>query len=137
MMRLIERCVWLAMTTLAQAVHKDTGGSACVPYVCTVPIPRPHHICLNENIPVRPNHIPSLYPWALVSTELASEAMENSIDIIPVVIIGAGFSGIAIGAQLKRRYQIDGFVIYDRNPHIGGTWYTNQCEMTGAHIGYT
>jgi cation diffusion facilitator CzcD-associated flavoprotein CzcO len=64
------------------------------------------------------------------------EAMENSSNTVPVVIIGAGFSGIAMGAQLKRKSKIDSFVIYDRSAHIGGTWYTNQCKMTGAHLGY-
>jgi cation diffusion facilitator CzcD-associated flavoprotein CzcO len=61
-------------------------------------------------------------------------SMEDLPDLVPVVIIGAGFSGIAMGAQIKRKFKIDNFIIYDRSAHIGGTWYTSQCELQSAHI---
>lgn len=51
---------------------------------------------------------------------------------IPVIIIGAGFSGIATGAQLKRKLGLDDYVIYERSPEIGGTWWANTC--TSAHF---
>lgn len=41
-----------------------------------------------------------------------------------VLIVGAGFSGIALGAMLKRR-GFEDFVIIDRNHDFGGTWYNN------------
>ncbi|KAK6355639.1 hypothetical protein TWF718_000032 [Orbilia javanica] len=42
-----------------------------------------------------------------------------------VLIVGAGESGLCMGAQLKRQLNIDDFVIYERHSDIGGTWYAN------------
>lgn len=41
-----------------------------------------------------------------------------------VGVLGAGLSGVAMGMQL-RRAGIDDFVIYERQPDVGGTWYRN------------
>lgn len=48
-----------------------------------------------------------------------------------VAIIGAGFAGISAGYML-RRYGIDNFVILDRAPDIGGTWWYNR--YPGAEV---
>jgi hypothetical protein len=40
--------------------------------------------------------------------------------------IGAGVSGIALGATLKRWYGITDIEFFDRNEQLGGTWITNQ-----------
>lgn len=40
-------------------------------------------------------------------------------------IIGAGFGGIGIGIQLRRRGESD-FVIFDKADGIGGTWWVNR-----------
>ena len=42
-----------------------------------------------------------------------------------VLIVGAGESGLCMGAQLKKQLNFDDFVIYERHGDIGGTWYTN------------
>ncbi|RVD83660.1 uncharacterized protein DFL_005440 [Arthrobotrys flagrans] len=42
-----------------------------------------------------------------------------------VLIVGAGESGLCMGAQLKSQFNIDDFTIYERHGDIGGTWYTN------------
>ncbi|KAK6337654.1 hypothetical protein TWF730_003047 [Orbilia blumenaviensis] len=42
-----------------------------------------------------------------------------------VLIVGAGESGLCMGAQLKKQFGTDDFVIYERHGDIGGTWYTN------------
>lgn len=42
-----------------------------------------------------------------------------------VAVIGAGFSGIAAGAALRRRGITD-FTIFDRAPGVGGTWWHNR-----------
>ncbi|OQE44654.1 hypothetical protein PENCOP_c002G02552 [Penicillium coprophilum] len=39
-----------------------------------------------------------------------------------VIIIGGGFSGLAMACQLQRTLNLDDYVIYDRNSGIGGTW---------------
>lgn len=45
---------------------------------------------------------------------------------VPVAIIGAGESGIAMGCRLKEALGFDQFRIYDRQSGIGGTWYINR-----------
>ncbi|OJJ48127.1 hypothetical protein ASPZODRAFT_1522618 [Penicilliopsis zonata CBS 506.65] len=42
-----------------------------------------------------------------------------------VIIIGGGFSGVAIACQLKRNFDLDDYCIYDRMDGIGGTWRAN------------
>jgi cation diffusion facilitator CzcD-associated flavoprotein CzcO len=44
--------------------------------------------------------------------------------ILDVVIIGAGFSGICAGIKLKEQ-GIENYQIYDKAPKVGGTWYHN------------
>lgn len=44
---------------------------------------------------------------------------------IPVVIIGAGESGIAMGCRLKEE-GFDQFRLIDRQSGIGGTWWINR-----------
>lgn len=48
-----------------------------------------------------------------------------------MAIIGAGFSGIAAGIALRRR-GIEDFVIFDKYPDLGGTWYANR--YPGAEV---
>jgi cation diffusion facilitator CzcD-associated flavoprotein CzcO len=50
---------------------------------------------------------------------------------VRVAIIGAGFSGIAAGAAL-RRAGIEDFVIFESAPGIGGTWWYNR--YPGAEV---
>ena len=45
---------------------------------------------------------------------------ESKENLIPVLIIGAGASGIAMGCQLKRKLGFEQFRIYDRLSGIGG-----------------
>jgi cation diffusion facilitator CzcD-associated flavoprotein CzcO len=52
----------------------------------------------------------------------------------PVVIIGAGESGIAMGCRLKETLGFDQFRIFERQSGIGGTWWINRypgvaCDM--------
>ncbi|KAJ5248554.1 hypothetical protein N7468_000005 [Penicillium chermesinum] len=44
----------------------------------------------------------------------------------PVVVIGAGASGIAAGCRLKQKCGCDQFRIFDRQSGIGGTWWSNR-----------
>ncbi|KAJ5177692.1 FAD/NAD(P)-binding domain-containing protein [Penicillium coprophilum] len=46
-----------------------------------------------------------------------------------VIIIGGGFSGLAMACQLQRTLDLDDYVIYDRNSGIGGTWWANTCSF--------
>ncbi|KAI9767224.1 MAG: hypothetical protein M1840_005824 [Geoglossum simile] len=49
----------------------------------------------------------------------------NGKTYIPVAIIGAGESGIAMGCRLKQVLGFDQFRIFDRQSGIGGTWWIN------------
>ncbi|KAK4200982.1 putative monooxygenase [Triangularia verruculosa] len=40
--------------------------------------------------------------------------------------IGAGFSGIGLGATLKLKHNITDVRIFEREPELGGTWHLNQ-----------
>lgn len=53
-----------------------------------------------------------------------------------VIIIGAGFSGLAMAYQLKRELKCDDFVIYDREAGFGGTWLANKCTIEYAFYFY-
>lgn len=44
----------------------------------------------------------------------------------PVLVIGAGESGIAMGCRLRQGLGFDQFRIFERKSGIGGTWYTNR-----------
>lgn len=51
--------------------------------------------------------------------------------------IGTGFSGIGLGAQLKRWYNITDIQFFERQPSLGGTWYANRypgcaCDVPSA-----
>ncbi|KAF6807265.1 ATP-binding cassette [Colletotrichum sojae] len=51
--------------------------------------------------------------------------------------VGTGFSGIGLGATLKRWYGIGDVRFFERNDKLGGTWYVNQypgcaCDVPSA-----
>ncbi|KAK2753936.1 hypothetical protein FQN54_007295 [Arachnomyces sp. PD_36] len=50
---------------------------------------------------------------------------EDVYTYYPVVIIGAGESGIAMGCRLKEKLGCDQFRIFDRQAGLGGTWWAN------------
>jgi cation diffusion facilitator CzcD-associated flavoprotein CzcO len=50
----------------------------------------------------------------------------NAYTYYPVVIVGAGASGIAMACQLKQQLGFDQFRIFDRQAGIGGTWWINR-----------
>ncbi|KAJ5329150.1 flavin-binding monooxygenase [Penicillium brevicompactum] len=58
--------------------------------------------------------------------------MENSNDVpqtdlyYPVIIIGAGISGIASACQLKRKFGCNQFMVFERQDGIGGTWWNHR-----------
>ncbi|KAL2002561.1 hypothetical protein VTN02DRAFT_6510 [Thermoascus thermophilus] len=51
-----------------------------------------------------------------------------------VIIIGAGFSGLAMACQLKRKLNYDDYIIYDRCAEPGGTWWANRYPGCGVDI---
>lgn len=51
---------------------------------------------------------------------------DGSYTYYPIVIIGAGESGIAMASRLKQVLGFDQFRIFERRSGIGGTWFTNR-----------
>lgn len=51
---------------------------------------------------------------------------KGSYTYIPVIIVGAGESGIATACKLKSELGFDQFRCYDRQSGIGGTWWINR-----------
>ncbi|KAF5635754.1 ACB 4-hydroxyacetophenone monooxygenase [Fusarium sp. NRRL 52700] len=56
--------------------------------------------------------------------------------------IGAGFSGIALGATLKRWYGITDVRFFERQSDLGGTWYANKypgaaCDVPSVLYSYS
>lgn len=52
----------------------------------------------------------------------------------PIIIIGTGFSGIAMGIALKQA-GIDSFTIYEKADDIGGTWRDNTYPGAACDVG--
>ncbi|KAI9819853.1 MAG: hypothetical protein M1827_006422 [Pycnora praestabilis] len=50
----------------------------------------------------------------------------NSYTYYPVIVVGAGETGIAMGCRLKEVLGFDQFRIFDRQEGIGGTWWINR-----------
>ena len=51
---------------------------------------------------------------------------ESSYSYYPVLVVGAGASGIAFGCRLKEVLGFDQFRIFERQAGIGGTWWINR-----------
>ncbi|KAF2808498.1 FAD/NAD(P)-binding domain-containing protein [Mytilinidion resinicola] len=51
---------------------------------------------------------------------------KDAFTYYPVIVVGAGESGIAMGCQLKQQLGFDQFRIFDRQAGIGGTWWINR-----------
>ena len=80
--------------------------------------------CLSEAVP--PEYAPMMCEQMgfVASAETEKPPFKvPSGDTRPVVIVGAGASGIALGFRLKQLGVP--FVIIERNDEVGGTWYEN------------
>ncbi|KAI9827508.1 MAG: hypothetical protein M1832_004858 [Thelocarpon impressellum] len=60
----------------------------------------------------------------------------------PVLIVGAGESGIAMGCRLKEVLGFDQFRIFERQAGIGGTWWANRypgvaCDIPAIFYSYS
>lgn len=65
---------------------------------------------------LRPNHI----------CHMNGYGRNEGYTYIPVVIVGGGESGIAMGYKLKVDLGFDQFRIFERQSGIGGTWWINR-----------
>lgn len=61
--------------------------------------------------------------------------------MLDVIVIGAGMSGICMGIKLLDR-EIDNFLIIEKSPEVGGTWYDNSypgacCDVASVLYSYS
>ncbi|CAI6249152.1 unnamed protein product [Periconia digitata] len=66
----------------------------------------------------------------------------NAYTYYPVIIVGAGASGIAMACQLKEQLGFDQFRIFERQAGIGGTWWINRypgvaCDVPAAFYSFS
>jgi ribulose 1,5-bisphosphate synthetase/thiazole synthase len=54
----------------------------------------------------------------------------KSYTYYPVVVVGAGFAGIAMAFRLQQDLKFDQFRVFDRQSGIGGTWWINRSVYT-------
>jgi hypothetical protein len=59
---------------------------------------------------------------------------DNGYTYYPVIIIGAGESGIVMAYKLKKELGFDQFRVYDRQSGLGGTWWINRYPGVGVDI---
>ncbi|HEY7403343.1 MAG TPA: NAD(P)/FAD-dependent oxidoreductase [Candidatus Angelobacter sp.] len=59
------------------------------------------------------------------STAAASSANETPADVLDVLIVGAGFSGLGMAIKLLEA-DMTSFLVLEKADDIGGTWYVNQ-----------
>ena len=52
----------------------------------------------------------------------------------PILIVGAGESGITLGYRMKETLGFDQFRIFDRQSGIGGTWWINRYPRVACDI---
>lgn len=69
--------------------------------------------------------------------ELAGADAPPSVPYTQFACVGTGFSGIGLGATLRRWYQIDDVQFFERNAGLGGTWHANRypgcaCDVPSA-----
>ncbi|EXJ86083.1 hypothetical protein A1O1_06452 [Capronia coronata CBS 617.96] len=69
-------------------------------------------------------------------------ADKSAYTYYPVLIVGAGESGIAMGCRLRQVLGFDQFRIFERRSALGGTWYTNQypgiaCDVPAILYSYS
>ena len=62
---------------------------------------------------------------------MANEDNSSSTAYTPVLIIGAGISGICAGIELQRRLGLKDFIIVEKSVGIGGTWYDQRYPGLG------
>ena len=51
---------------------------------------------------------------------------KNAYTYYPILIVGAGETGIAMACQLRAKLGFDQFRVFDRQSGIGGTWWINR-----------
>ena len=62
---------------------------------------------------------PLLFNYSIMAVDLPYRS---------VVIVGAGFAGLAMGAQLDRKLGFRDYVLYEQSASLGGTWWSNSCK---------
>jgi 4-hydroxyacetophenone monooxygenase len=97
-------------------------------------LPRMLDVCTGQHVP------PEYYPLVLEEMDLGNDdpktvrwnkpPQPETLAAFNVVVIGAGFSGVAMGIKLKEAGIP--FTIIEKNTEFGGTWYENDYPGCGV-----
>jgi cation diffusion facilitator CzcD-associated flavoprotein CzcO len=60
--------------------------------------------------------------------KLSTMSTKTQRPFVPIIIIGAGFSGLAAACRLQQKFGFKDYQIYEKSANYGGTWWNNQCE---------
>ena len=60
------------------------------------------------------------------SIHRVNEYDNDAYTYYPIIIVGAGESGIALACRLKEKLGFDQFRMFDRQSGLGGTWWINR-----------
>ena len=97
-------------------------------------LPRMLNVCTGQTVP------PEYYPLVIEEMDLADSDPKTvrwrappspeKLANFNVLVIGAGFSGVAMGIKLKEAGIP--FTIIEKNPDVGGTWFENTYPGIGV-----
>ena len=85
-------------------------------------------VCLGEDVP--PEYSPLMREELGFVPRDVAWTVRPRTDMRPIVIVGAGVSGIVLGARLGR-LGIP-YVILERHGDVGGVWYENRYPGAGV-----
>lgn len=54
-----------------------------------------------------------------------NEALPIKESMSKITVVGGGFAGICVGLNLKKKFNYDDFVIFEKHSQLGGTWWAN------------
>lgn len=97
-------------------------------------LPHMLDVCTGQHVP------PEYFPLVLEEMDLAGDdpktvrwrqtPSKTALDDFHVIVIGAGFSGVAMGIKLREAGVR--FTIIEKNDSVGGTWYENSYPGCGV-----
>ncbi len=65
---------------------------------------------------------------------MAPPPSDKAVTYSQFACIGSGFSAIALGATLKRWYNLDDIAFFERHSDLGGTWFISQYPGTHPRL---
>lgn len=110
-------------------LSKDVSAKAAIKDPGDILMKRMMELCLGEEVPAEYAPL-MLEELGFTSRDVAWQAPPARARIPPVLIVGAGVSGIALGARLGRLGLP--YIIVERHEDVGGVWLENRYPGAGV-----